>query len=247
MKKTSLLLLLTFLCAYMNAQTVGIGTNKPDSSAALDISSKTSGLLIPRMTTDERTSIKNPAVGLMVFDTKMDSYWLYNSNGWTELATMDDFIGQKSINGNTTFTNFTINPKRYVWEINASITGGNSISIPQNILTNLCADDDGCKVTISMSQWDGTNSTASKTFQFFYAAVNNAAGKREWRTDENNGSGTGVDGDGAVGHAINLFNEVYFTDASYQNNGGTDNALGMNLLKWITYPNSTICRLIMED
>ncbi|KFF06110.1 hypothetical protein B0A68_11470 [Flavobacterium reichenbachii] len=52
-----------------HAQT-GIGTLTPDASAALDISSTTKGLLVPKVTTDQKNAIPTPAAGLMVFDTE---------------------------------------------------------------------------------------------------------------------------------------------------------------------------------
>jgi hypothetical protein len=51
---------------------VGIGTATPDSSAALDITSSTKGLLIPRMATTERDVITNPATGLLIFNTTLN-------------------------------------------------------------------------------------------------------------------------------------------------------------------------------
>jgi hypothetical protein len=51
---------------------VGIGTATPDSSAALDITSSTKGLLIPRMATNERNVITNPATGLLIFNTTLN-------------------------------------------------------------------------------------------------------------------------------------------------------------------------------
>lgn len=65
---------------------VGIGTAEPDGSAMLDIQSTTKGVLIPRMTTLQRTAISPVATGLLVFDTTSQSFWFY-SGSWTELAT----------------------------------------------------------------------------------------------------------------------------------------------------------------
>lgn len=58
---------------------VGIGTSSPNVSAMLDISSTTKGLLIPRMTTAQRTAISLPAAGLMVYQTDGDPGVYYNS------------------------------------------------------------------------------------------------------------------------------------------------------------------------
>ena len=45
------------------------------ASAMLDISSTTSGLLIPRMTTAERNIIGAPATGLLVYDNTLNAFW----------------------------------------------------------------------------------------------------------------------------------------------------------------------------
>jgi hypothetical protein len=52
-----------------NTGKVGIGTATPVSSAALEITSTTSGVLFPRMTLDQRNAITGSAEGLMVFCT----------------------------------------------------------------------------------------------------------------------------------------------------------------------------------
>ncbi|MEY2702200.1 MAG: hypothetical protein RLY43_833 [Bacteroidota bacterium] len=50
---------------------LGINTNEPDPSSALDITSTTKGLLIPRMSTTNRNLITNPATGLLIFNTTL--------------------------------------------------------------------------------------------------------------------------------------------------------------------------------
>lgn len=57
---------------------MGVGTNKPDPSAALDIFSTSAGLLIPRMTSAQRDLLVNPATGLLVFNTTTGNFE-YNS------------------------------------------------------------------------------------------------------------------------------------------------------------------------
>ncbi len=56
--------------ASLRAQ-VGINTSTPNASAALDIVSTNKGILIPRMTTTQRTAISTPAEGLIVYDTTL--------------------------------------------------------------------------------------------------------------------------------------------------------------------------------
>jgi hypothetical protein len=68
MKQFFTLLAAVLLTATTYAQ-VGIGTTDPNGSAALDITSTTKGLLIPRMTAAERDVIPLPTQGLMIFCT----------------------------------------------------------------------------------------------------------------------------------------------------------------------------------
>ena len=65
---------------------VGIGTLIPNSSALLDLSSTSKGLLLPRMTTAQRNNIVSPVQGLLVFDNNTESLWYRNSASWKELG-----------------------------------------------------------------------------------------------------------------------------------------------------------------
>ncbi|MGB3006026.1 MAG: hypothetical protein WBC06_05940 [Chitinophagaceae bacterium] len=218
---------------------LGIGTTTPNASAALEISSTTAGVLIPRMSTAQRTAITAPANGLLVYDSETNSYWFSESATWIELS---GSMGLKSINGSSTFTTFNMNPKRFIWEINASIPQGSSIPIPQAIVDDLCADDDGCKVTITMTNWAaGMTQSASVSTSLFYT---NAAGGRKWRTSNDL---EGTDGDNGVQHVLTLFNTFYFTDAVYTGSIGSDAVVGLNFMRWNNYPVTTIGRLILED
>lgn len=61
------------LSTTLHAQNIGINATGalPDSSAALDISSTNSGILIPRLTNAQISTIQRPATGLMVFNTTL--------------------------------------------------------------------------------------------------------------------------------------------------------------------------------
>ncbi len=65
---------------------LGINTNTPHPSAALDITDTQRGLLIPRMTATQRNSISNPAEGLMVYQTNETSgFWYFNGVDWSNI------------------------------------------------------------------------------------------------------------------------------------------------------------------
>ena len=68
-----------------NAQEA-IGTNNPDPSSAVDITSTTKGILIPRMTSAERTAISGPAEGLRVYDTDTKGFWFFDGTVWVAEA-----------------------------------------------------------------------------------------------------------------------------------------------------------------
>ncbi|MDA9290018.1 fibronectin type III domain-containing protein [Polaribacter sp.] len=72
----------------ITAGALGIGTTTPDASSALDITSTTKGLLMPRMTNVQRQAISNPAAGLQVFVTDFDGgrFMFYDGTEWGTLS-----------------------------------------------------------------------------------------------------------------------------------------------------------------
>lgn len=65
---------------------VGIGTTTPVSSAMLDVTSTTKGVLVPRVTTSQMNAISSPANGLMVYNTDSSCFFFYKSLTWTSLC-----------------------------------------------------------------------------------------------------------------------------------------------------------------
>lgn len=60
---------------------VGIGTNAPEASAVLDLSSTTQGFLPPRMTNAQMTAIASPALGLMMYCSDCEPQGIYYYDG----------------------------------------------------------------------------------------------------------------------------------------------------------------------
>ena len=71
---------------YYNNGKVGIGTDNPDMSATLEVYSSSTGFLPPRLTTEQRDAIENPAIGLMIFNLSTYCYNFYNGLEWKELC-----------------------------------------------------------------------------------------------------------------------------------------------------------------
>lgn len=91
MKKNILFLVISLFCISTTisySQNVGITDNgatfSPDASSVLELKSTSRGVLVPRMTTAQRTGISGPGVGLMVYDTDTKSFWYYDV-AWKEI------------------------------------------------------------------------------------------------------------------------------------------------------------------
>jgi uncharacterized protein (TIGR02145 family) len=96
MKQFFTLLAAVVLTATTYAQ-VGIGTTDPNGSAALDITSTTKGLLIPRMTETQRDAISAPATGLMIYQTNQTTgFYFYDGAAWTKI---DGVAGPQGTDG----------------------------------------------------------------------------------------------------------------------------------------------------
>jgi hypothetical protein len=75
---------LAFLGLSQTHAQVGIGTTAPNASSILDLDANNKGFLPPRMNTNERDAISNPADGLVIFNTTTGSLNYYNA-GWFEM------------------------------------------------------------------------------------------------------------------------------------------------------------------
>lgn len=85
--KNKFTILFVTLCLFGFSQNVAINATgaAPNVSAMLDIASTTSGLLVPRMTTAQRTAIAAPATGLIVYDTTTGGFWYFDGVIWVQL------------------------------------------------------------------------------------------------------------------------------------------------------------------
>ena len=116
MKKTVLLTFGVLLSLMLHAQ-VGINTNTPHTSAALDIESTDKGVLLPRMTTSQKIGITNPAPGLLVYDTNLKCISQNAGTGaaplWVCLSQKDNqsgffYMPSIAIDASTVVTNKTL-------------------------------------------------------------------------------------------------------------------------------------------
>lgn len=130
MIKQIIILLTVAFPVFLTAQHVGIGTNTPNASALLDISSTNKGLLTPRLTTLQRENIADPANGLLVYDTDKISFWYYGDGAWNEIKTnqvnelwqiQNDSINHTSSKYTAVRTDIDNKPPGATLEVNGSL------------------------------------------------------------------------------------------------------------------------------
>jgi uncharacterized protein (TIGR02145 family) len=89
--KAIILLVLSFhfsLLTFHSFSQVGINTtgSLPDNSAILDVSGTNRGLLLNRMTTEQRNAIASPATSLLIFNTTTNCFEAYVNGGWFNVS-----------------------------------------------------------------------------------------------------------------------------------------------------------------
>lgn len=148
MKKIFIYITLIASSFALAQQGVGIGTTTPDNSAALDVTSTTSGLLINRVSlvnvTNATTPVNTPATGLLVYNTNASvtggdgvGFYYYNGTQWVKIGSQPGWstIGNA---GTTAGTNFlgTTNAQDLVFRTNATeamrVESGGDIGIGTN-------------------------------------------------------------------------------------------------------------------
>ena len=101
-KFTSLFLATLFTLGLSAQVSVSSTGTNPDASAMLDVQSTDKGMLVPRMTTAQRTAISNPATGLLVFDTDTGSFMFYSGSAWL-------LVGSDNLGNHTSTQNILLN------------------------------------------------------------------------------------------------------------------------------------------
>ena len=107
---------------------IGIGTETPAPSAALEITSSTNdkGVLIPRLSNTQKNSISNPAEGLLIYQTTAPiGFYYYTGSAWKLMAIQTDIAGKvDKVDGKELSTNdYTTAEKTKLSAITGSNTG----------------------------------------------------------------------------------------------------------------------------
>lgn len=110
MRKTIIIISVMLLSAgFCFSQGTAINTtgSKADNSAILDISSTSQGMLVPRMTSTEKTNIVSPATGLMIFQTDgISGFYYFDGAVWK--YTGGDNLGNHTATDSLDMANYKI-------------------------------------------------------------------------------------------------------------------------------------------
>jgi hypothetical protein len=149
---------------------VGIGTNAPNASAALDVTSVTGGVLPPRMTAVQMNAIAAPATGLVVLNTTTNCLEYYSGTAWQNVvcpcsgppATPGSITGSvtacASSAGNVYSIATVANATSYNWTVpaGATITAGTGTTS----ITVTFGSTSG-NITVSATNSCGTSGTST--------------------------------------------------------------------------------------
>ena len=83
------------------AQNIGVNNPTPHASALWDMVATDKGILIPRMTSAQRSAIATPATGLLVYDLSLNKFMYYDGSAWQQIGGAANAWGLSGNTGNT--------------------------------------------------------------------------------------------------------------------------------------------------
>jgi hypothetical protein len=207
----------------------------PDASAMLDISSTTSGFLVPRMTTAQQNAIASPATGLLIYNTTT-GYFMVNTGTpaspvWTPLAFNNTGWSLLGNSGTVDGTNFL----------------GTTDNVPLNFKVNNQKagriDNTNANTFFGYQAGNSNTSGIQNTFIGQQAGYNNSSGW--WNTFVGDSAGysttsgyrnTSIGYQSLFNNTTGWFNNAFGHKTLYSNTTGSDNmAVGQAAL----YGNTT--------
>ncbi|MEP3387720.1 MAG: hypothetical protein ABJO02_06015 [Reichenbachiella sp.] len=120
-----------------------VNQETPHSSAVLDVSSNSRGVLFPQMNTATRDLIPSPAEGLLIYNTDNKTYEFFNGTEWLGMGVVSNPVPavpsislqtnwNDATDGAYTLT-FTHTGTDFTWELpDGSIQTGNTLNIASN-------------------------------------------------------------------------------------------------------------------
>jgi len=218
MKKEYLLLMASmFVIHFAMSQSLAINTDgsTADATALLDVKSNAKGILIPRMTKAERTSILTPATGLLVFQNAPDSagFYYYDGSAWNWVATIngnaDTLAWKRNGNAGTTAATHFI-----------GTTDNRTLNFRVNNIKSGLIDNVTYNSAFGYSSFLNNSSGTHNTAIGFQSMNNNSSGNYN----------TAVGAFSSYNTTIGIRNTAIGTSALYFNNANDNTAVGYEAL-----------------
>lgn len=173
MKKiTAITIILCFIFNPFDSWTqVAINTDgsAPASSAMLDVSSDTAGMLIPRMTTTQRDAISSPAEGLLIYNSTEDKFDYYNGGAWRTMISSTNSSGSSAEGSGFCSEGVT----DYDGNIYSTVKIGNKCWMAENLRSNNYSD--GTTITGAYNYDDANYNARAYGKLYTWAALMNGA------------------------------------------------------------------------
>ena len=139
-------------------------TSAPVTTAILELSSVSRGLLLPRMTTAQKNAISTPATSLLLYDTDLATFQYYSGSAWTSLG------GGGGISGSGTAGQVTY------WSGTSAVTGSSNL-FWDNTNARLGIGTSSPTTQLNVNQIAGTVKGIFISGDEYYASGNGTANK----------------------------------------------------------------------
>jgi hypothetical protein len=162
---------------FPSSGSAGIGTTTPNASSIFEMVSTSKGLLVPRMTKNQRDAIKSPATGLLIYATNgAPGFYYYTGTAWTAVTPKAGWLltGNASTNPGANFIG-TVDAQPLVFKVNSEKAGylgtsstGNTAFGYQTLNANTTGVDNTANGLWSMlSNTTGYYNTATGGFSLY--------------------------------------------------------------------------------
>ena len=169
---------------YNTTGEVGIGTTTPAASALLDLTSTNKGILIPRMTAAQKTTITSPSTGLLIFQTDAPAgFYYYNGSGWLNMS---------NLGTNSRYIPYSSNVTFYAGgQSLAGAAGGTYMDITNSdLVIDVPSGFSSNRVVIKWDTWGDLNTTNSGHGSLRYKMIQTGTSSNTYNSVAMNGWST---------------------------------------------------------
>ncbi|MBK9151786.1 MAG: hypothetical protein IPM26_12675 [Saprospiraceae bacterium] len=219
-----IILCCVFATIVVTAQSVGIGTTTPHASSMLDVTSTTKGLLIPRMTSAQRTAIATPATGLLVYQTDgTTGFYYFDGTSWVNLQSVGNdwtTTGNAGTNPSVHFIGTTDN-QHLRFRLNNQTSGWIGLPSDQNVFLGYISGQNNTGMSNTGLGYKSLNANTTGT-------NNTAIGSGSLSNNTTGGNNTATGVKALFSNDIGINNTANGFEALYDNTSGGGNTANGN-------------------